>query len=688
MDSTEKLISRYGFEFPKSGIAEDVDQAVSIATEIGFPVVMKIASEDIVHKTDVGGVELNLTSENEVREAFTRILSQVKELNPRAEIQGIRVEEMCQKGVEIILGLNNDQQFGPTIMFGLGGIFTEILREVSFRVLPITKSEAQAMIKEIKGHEILDGYRGREPVSREMLTDLILQAGKIGEDLWEKLDSVDLNPISAWGNHHRVLDAKVLLQKEAKPLQETTVDITHLDKFFTPESVALVGASSTPGKIGNAILDSLVNHEYEGEVYPVNPKQDEIMGLATYNSVSEVPESVDLVVIAVSLKIIPAIIEECAEKGVHNVVIVSGGGKELGGKSQELEAKIARVAKKKDVRIIGPNCIGVFNGHTRLDTFFQTHERMDRPTEGNIAVLTQSGTVGCALLEKLARVGISKFVSYGNRLDVDEADLVSYLANDPSTKIISCYIEGLGDGRKFMAQAKKVVKKKPIVVFKAGRTPQAADASVSHTGFFGGTYEVYRGAFKQAGLIDVNSFEEFYATIKGLAMQPKARGNKIAIISNGAGTMVQAIDILGEYDLKLSELAKTTLKRLRNTYPDYFIVQNPLDVTGSATSYHYEIGIEALLDDPKVDMVMPWFVFQDTPLDEGIIEVLDKLSKKHGKPILCGAMGGSYTEKMSKAIESKGIPVFHSVREWQVAARGLSFQNEIFELKGGIKNGT
>jgi 3-hydroxypropionyl-CoA synthetase (ADP-forming) len=662
----------YGFNAPRSEVAAGADEAATLAARIGFPVALKIVSPDILHKTDVGGVELGLASEAAVRAAFSRIMRSVQEKASQAHIEGVRVEEMCTVGIEIIIGLIVDAQFGPTIMFGLGGIFTEILHNVSFRVLPITEQDARSMIEDIQGRTILAGYRGQPPVSREMLVDLLLKAGRMGLDLADRLDSVDLNPIMVWEDQHRVLDAKILLRPQSVPWQDGRPDTSHLDVFFKASSVALIGASATPGKIGNAILDSLAKYQYQGKVYPVNPSREEIMGLKAWPSLSAIPDPIDLVVVTVALPMVPALIRECSARGVHNMVIISGGGKELGGESEELEAAIKALARENDLRVVGPNCIGVFDGETRLDTFFQVHERMVRPRKGPIAILTQSGTVGAALLEAAWDIGVSKFVSYGNRLDVDEADLIAYLADDPSTKVIACYIEGLEDGRKFLSAAREVSAKKPIVVFKAGRSRQGARASMSHTGFFGGTYGVTEGAFQQAGLIVTDSCEELCAIAKALALQPPAPGARVAMISNGAGAMVQAIDLLEKYGLEMAPLAAETIARLKKVYPSYYLAQNPVDVTGSATSADYEIGIVALLEDPNVDIVMPWFVFQDTPLGEDIAEVLGRLSRMGFKPILCAAMGGTYTEKMSRALEAEGVPVYHSVRDWMAAAGGAA----------------
>lgn len=666
------MYRKYGFIAPRSGIATEADEAAGLAARLGFPVALKVVSPDILHKTDVGGVELGCGSEHEVKAAFARITENVRRKAPDARVEGVSVEEMVREGVEVILGLTRDQQFGPVLMFGLGGVFTELLHDVSFRTLPVSAVDARAMIREIEGRPLLEGYRGQPPVSEEMLVDLLMKASRMGMDLGDRLESVDLNPIVVWGDQHRVLDAKVLLQPEDRVVPVAQPNSSHLEGFFSARSVAVVGASSTWGKVGNSVLDSLVNHEYRGRVYPVNPTKTEIMGQKCYPNLSAIPEPVDLVAVTVALSVVPDILRECAAKGIHNVVIHSGGGKELGGESLELEATIKRVARESDVRIVGCNCIGVYDSETKLDTLFQVHERMVRPKNGPIAILTQSGTVGAAVAESLSDVGVCKFVSYGNRIDVDEADLISYLAEDPSTRVIACYVEGLAEGQKFLAAARRVAPRKPIVVFKSGRSQRAARASMSHTGFFGGSYGVAAGAFQQAGIIPVDSCEELAAVARALAMQPRARGSRLAMISNGAGTMVQAMDLMEGTHLTMPPLAPETVSRLKEVYPPFYLAQNPVDVTGSANSADYEVGIEALMEDPNVDIVMPWFVFQDTALDERIVEVLAKASEQYDKPILCGSMGGPYTDGISQTIQGRGVPMYHTVREWVAAAKGIA----------------
>ncbi|MGQ9794692.1 MAG: acetate--CoA ligase family protein [Anaerolineae bacterium] len=668
---SEHMYHQYGFQSPHSILATTGQEAVRAAEEIGFPVALKIASPDIIHKTDVGGVMLNLSSSDQVHQAFDRIISAARAAFPQARLEGVEVQEMVTGGTEIIIGLLDDDQFGPVIMFGLGGVFTEVLRDVSFRVLPIEREDARQMIREIQGYAVLQGYRGQPPVSEEMLIQLLMNAAHMAEDLAGRLQSADFNPIVVWDDQHRVLDCKMIWYPEPRPTpQQARPNTAYLDKFFKASSVALVGASATLGRVGNAVLDSLLNHDYRGKVYPINPTRSEIMGAKTYPTLQAAPDDIELVVAAVELRLVPEIIRTCATKGIHNLVVVSGGGKELGGERAALEAEVRQLARELGVRVIGPNCIGVFDGYTRLDTFFQIQQRMVRPRPGTIAMITQSGAVGIPFLELAADLGFSKFVSYGNRADVDEADLLTYLADDPQTSLIAMYVEGFEDGRKFLEAARQVTCKKPVIIFKVGRTERAARASISHTGFFGGSYGVALGAFRQAGVVPVDSIEELLAVTKALAMQPLAQGNRVAMISNGAGTMVQGIDLLKPNGMELPELSPESLARLRRVYPPYYIIQNPVDVTGSGTAADYEMGIETLLQDENVDIVMPWFVFQDTPLEEDIVPRLGHLNRCYDKPILVGTLGGPYTMRMSQALEAEGVPVFQGVRDWVAAARG------------------
>ncbi len=668
------ILTDYNIKVPHFALVKDVENAVKEANSLGYPLVAKIVSPQILHKTDVGGVKIDLKNEEDVKSAFNDMYERLsKEYN----VKGILLEKMVPKGVEMIVGLQNDPQFGPVIMVGLGGIFTELFKDVSFRVLPITKGDAMEMIEELQGKMLLKGYRGSQPINLDMLSNALVNIGKLGFDISPYYESIDFNPIIVYPDSYYVADAKILLSDTPKYdiISTAQPNSAHMDLFFNAKSIALIGASPEVGKVGNSVLESLVKHDYKGKVFPVNAKgYPEIMGLKSYKSLDGISEPIDVVVVTVDLKFVPDLLKICGQKKIHNVVIISGGGKELGGERAEIEQQIKDLSAKLDIRIIGPNCIGMFNGENRLDCAFQGHERMLRPKNGNVAFLSQSGTIGIAFMEHSAPFGMSKMISYGNRSDVDEADMIWYLSEDPQTKVIGLYVEGLGDGRKFVNTAKKVIseRKKPIVVFKNGRTTRGAKQAASHTGSLGGTYTVVKGTFSQSGIISVDSYDELTASLKVLSWQPIPKGNKVAMVTNGAGPIIAAIDQFERLGLEVANLGDQSISAFKSHYPPTYVIGNPCDITGSANAADYKFAIQTFMDDPNVDIVMPWFVFQDDPLEEDIIEILAEFNKQRKKPILIGALGGPFTQKMANKLEENQIPVYLSVNTWATAAGSLA----------------
>lgn len=680
-ESSKEILGEYGIKVPKYALVTNSDEAVQKSKEIGFPLVAKIVSPDILHKTDVGGVKVGLSSEDEVKQAFDDMFNRLKE---KFDVKGVLLEKMVPKGVELIVGLQNDSQFGPSIMVGLGGIYTELFKDVSFRVLPVSKSEATRMLESLRGKDILKGFRGSKPIDLDMLSEAIVNIGTLGVDMAGKYESIDFNPVVVYPDSYYVVDAKIILKDKASDdaISMAIPDSSYMDLFFNAKSVALIGASPEVGKIGNSVMESLAKHDYKGKVFPVNAKgYPEIMGVKAYKNLMEIEEPVDVVIVTVDLKFVPDLLVECGKKNIHNMVVISGGGKELGGERAAIEKRIQDLSRELKVRIIGPNCIGIFNGENRLDCAFQGHLRMLRPKQGNVSFLSQSGTVGIAFMETSDAFGLSKMISYGNRSDVDEADMIHYLAQDPSTNVIGLYVEGLGDGRKFMNSAKNVIKQyqKPIVVFKNGRSTRGAKQAASHTGSLGGSFAVISGAFEQTGIISVDSYEELTSSLKALTWQPVPKGNKIAMVTNGAGPIIAAIDNFERLNLELAQLSDQTKKSFKEHYPATYVIGNPCDVTGSASADDYRFAIQAFMDDPNIDIIMPWFVFQDDPLEEKIVDILADFQKQKKKPILVGAMGGPFTEKISKKIEEFNIPVYQSVITWITAAGSLAKWHRIKE---------
>lgn len=669
------ILEEYGVSVPPYALATTPKEAVKAAKKIGFPLVMKVVSPKILHKTDVDGVRVGVSSTSDVRKTFTDMK---KRLDTKGSgFKGILLESMVPQGIELIVGVQNDPQFGPVIMAGMGGIMTEVMKDVSFRMLPITQKDARSMIMELQGAALFRGFRGSDPIDMKMVTKMLTQIGKMAMDNADYINSIDFNPVVLYPNSYHVVDAKIILNDEVRigSVSKAKPDKAHMEEFFTPKSIALVGASATKGKIGNSILDSLVNYDYKGKVYPVNPKVDKIFGHKCYKSIREIPGDVDMVVVSIDLSRTPAVLEECADRGIHSMVIVSGGGKELGGERAEYEAQIRELSERHDIRIIGPNCIGMFNAANRLDCAFQGQARMVRARLGDVAFLSQSGTMGISFLESADTFGLSKMISYGNRSDVDEADMIWYLASDPQTKVIALYVEGFGDGRKFIKTAQQVMAKykKPIVVWKSGRSAAGAKQAASHTGSLGGTNSIIMGAFRQAGIISVDSYQELVAVTKALSWQPAAAGNGAGLCSNGAGPMIGAIDHFERLGLKLAKVLAKSRRAMKEHFPPTYVIGagNPVDVTGGASAEDYKFVIDMFGEDRGVDIVMPWFVFQDDPLDEIIVEYLAEFSASSDKPILVGGNGGPYTQKVVAMIEAEGVPVYSDLRDWVAAASAL-----------------
>ncbi|MGI0057089.1 MAG: acetate--CoA ligase family protein, partial [Nitrosarchaeum sp.] len=411
---SKTILKTYGVKVPPFALVTSVEEAAKQAKKIGFPLVMKVVSPQILHKTDVGGVKVGLNNVNDVKKTFKEMYGRLSK-KKGVEVKGILLEKMVPKGVELIVGIQNDSQFGPVIMVGLGGIMTEVMKDVAFRMLPITTSDVKSMINELKGAALLKGFRGSESIDINMVAKMLVQIGKLGVENADYINSIDFNPVVVYPKSHFVVDAKIILNNEIRKnsISKAKPNIESMESFFTPESVALVGASATPGKIGNSVLIALGKQDYKGKVYPINPKQESILGIKCYPSLDAINEKVDLVVVCIDLAECGPIMEICANKGIHNVVIVSGGGKELGGDRAAMEAKVKELSIKHKIRVIGPNCIGMFNAANRLDCAFQGQERMVRSKLGNVAFFSQSGTMGISMLESADVFGLSKMISYG-----------------------------------------------------------------------------------------------------------------------------------------------------------------------------------------------------------------------------------------------------------------------------------
>ena len=442
-------------------------------------------------------------------------------------------------------------------------------------------------------------------------------------------------------------------------LEKIPQKIRNLDAVFKPSSIAVIGASREPNKIGHVIVKNFIDGGFGGKVYPINPNAEEILGLKAYKSVLEIKEKVDSAVIAIPAAAVAGALEECGKKGIKGVVLISGGFSEVG--NHKGEKKLAEIANRYGMALIGPNCMGVITPASRVDSVFLPIYKLGRPRVGPISFISQSGAVGGCIVDLASRAGIgmNKFVSYGNAAVVDECDLLEYLATDKGTQIIVVYIEGVKDCRRLLEVARRITRKKPVVVIKAGKSAAGAEAAKSHTGSLAGSSEAYRAAFKQSGMIEAQTLEQLFDFAK-IFDQVLPCGNRIGIITNGGGMGVLATDSIEDEGLQLSKFSEETVAQLKASLPPYANARNPLDIIGDADSHRYEIAINALMKDESVDVILLIILFQTAAIDSSVVNIAIRASDLQKKPIIAVCTGGEYTEMHKRILESYGIPTYAS----------------------------
>jgi acetyl coenzyme A synthetase (ADP forming)-like protein len=426
--------------------------------------------------------------------------------------------------------------------------------------------------------------------------------------------------------------------------------------FFEPAAVAVIGASRTPGKVGHDIVRNLLDAGYAGRVLPVNPKADDVLGLTCYPSVAEAPGSIDLAVLAVPAPHVPGVIDECGAKGIPAVIVISAGFKEAGPEGARLEQELAAKCRRHGIRCIGPNCLGIINPHERMNASFSPA----MPPPGNIAFFSQSGALGTAVLDITVSeaIGLSRFISYGNKADVDETDLLRALAQDPRTKVILGYLESIDEGRRFMDAASEVTRLKPVVVFKSGRTNAGARAASSHTGSLAGSDATYDAAFRQCGVIRANTVAELFDYARAFAAHGPPRGNHIAIVTNAGGPGIIATDAIESSGLQMAVLSDETRARLAAGLPPQASSRNPVDVLGDARSDRYRLALDAVCADDGVDCILVLLTPQTSTEPELTADAIAAAAAATDKPVLATFMGSASVQEGCELLEKKGLATF------------------------------
>ncbi|HTS93417.1 MAG TPA: acetate--CoA ligase family protein [Stellaceae bacterium] len=667
----------YGISVPKEGVATSAAQAASLARKIGFPVVMKIVSPDILHKTEAGGVVVGVKTAADAQKAYRQILASAKKYDKKAKIDGVQVQQMLGGGQEVIIGAVTDPSFGKLVAFGLGGVLVEVLKDITFRLAPASKSDSLSMLDGIAAAEILRGVRGGGAVDRTALAGLIQNVSKLVSDFPE-IAEMDLNPVFATKKGATAADVRIVCDWNPAPARYRPKQgeiVRQMNRIMKPDAVAVIGASAEDGKIGNSVMKNLINGGYQGAIYPIHPKADEILGRKAYKSVKDVPGVIDVAVFAIPAKFVAQALIEVGEKEIPGAVLIPSGFAETG--NVEGQKEIQEIGRKYNVRLMGPNIYGFYYTWKNLCATFCTAYDF----KGHAALSSQSGGIGMAIIgfSRSAKMGVSAIVGLGNKSDLDEDDLLTFFEQDDHTHIIAMHCEDLKDGRSFADVAKRVSKKKPIVMLKAGRTALGARAASSHTGALAGNDKIYDDVLRQSGVIRAKSLRDMLDFARGVPVLPAPKGENVVIITGAGGSGVLLSDACVDNGLSLMKMPPDLDQAFRKFIPPFGAAGNPVDITGGEPPTTYKNTIRLGLEDPRIHSLILgyWHTIITPPMVFAnlVVEVVEEMKAKGiTKPIVASLAGDIQVEEASEYLYDHGIPAYAYSTEIPVAVLGAKYK--------------
>jgi acetyl coenzyme A synthetase (ADP forming)-like protein len=667
----------YGIAVPKEGVAKSAGEAARIATGMGFPVVMKIVSPDILHKTEAGGVMVGVQTAADVERNYETILANARKYKSDARIEGIQVQQMLLGGQEVIVGAVTDGSFGKLVAFGLGGVLVEVLKDITFRLAPATKEDALSMLDGIQAHEMLKGVRGSDPANRDAIADIIVNVSRLITDFPE-IAEMDLNPVFATKTNAIAADVRIVVDFAPKPPRPRPAHddiVRQMNRIMKPKAVAVIGASAENGKIGNSVMKNLINGGYRGEIYPIHPKADEIMGKKVYKSVKDVPGEIDIAVFAIPASLVAPALVECGEKKITGAILIPSGYAETGNiKGQE---EIQAIGQKYGIRLMGPNIYGFYYTHANLCATFCTAYDV----KGSAALSSQSGGIGMAIIgfSRSAKMGVSAIVGLGNKSDIDEDDLLTFFEQDDNTHIIAQHCEDLKDGRAFAEVARRVSRKKPVVVLKAGRTSAGAKAASSHTGALAGDDKIYEDVFNQSGVIRARSLRDMLEFARGIPVLPTPKGENVVIITGAGGSGVLLSDACVDNKLSLMTIPPDLDAAFRKFIPPFGAAGNPVDITGGEPPITYVNTVKLGLEDPRIHALILgyWHTIVTPPMvfAKNMVEVKNAMKAKGiEKPIVASLAGDIEVEEAADYLYQNGIVAYAYSTEIPVAVLGAKYK--------------
>ncbi|MFC2155255.1 acetate--CoA ligase family protein [Acidobacteriota bacterium] len=672
-EESQNLLSK--FDIPIKGVmAENIRDALNAAEKLGYPLVIKVLSESVIHKSDHGGVILNLENKDELTRAYHNMLERFKTESTQPDF-GILVQPMAQHGFELFIGAKQDPSFGPITMIGIGGIYVELYSDAATGIGVLTREDVLRMLSQTKAGTALDGYRNRV-LDKEAVIRLTINVSRLMAENPEILE-LDLNPVITHDKGFDIVDYRLI--KGNKPVsyhrfcELSAAKVKSLEDIFAARSAAVIGASRS-GTQGGVILKNCLGIK---KLYPIHPTLKKNHGLTCYKRLQDLPEVPEVGIFAVNAERTVRIFEDFCKMGGKGAIIFSDGFAEIG--RYELEDRLIELSNQYNVAYIGPNCLGVIDNFSKLYTNFIPEQRSQPVKKPNgIGIISQSGGIGLELLEMFEadNMGVGRWVSIGNASSVGVSEILAYMGRDPKIKLIAIYLEGVANGLKLMEVGKEVTKKKPVLVIKGG-TGGGAQAALSHTASLAGSHEAFKACCQQAGFYLVEELTEdpkiLVNVLSMLTSQPMTDGDQTAVISVGGGAAILIADQVTEKGMHLASFAPETKQALKELMkqglkPDQLeksdqllknVGNNPIDLLGDCDDDRLLETIRIIDKDPNTDLIIAAIYLQVPLLSEYLPERLVELKGELSKPLIVSARGFSdYVGRSREYLAEKGLHTY------------------------------
>jgi acyl-CoA synthetase (NDP forming) len=686
---SKRLLEAVGISTAMAEQARTADEAAAAAARTGLPAVLKVLSSEVTHKSEVGGVMLGLRSEQEVRDAFERIRRNLAERAPGARFDGVAVQAMAAPGVELIAGVVRDERFGPLVLVGLGGIFVEVMQDSAFRLAPVDAREARAMLDELRGQAVLYGARGSRPIDFDAVTELIVKISELAARRAE-IKEMDLNPVVAYDQGLKVLDARVLLGERASDASAGEVDPNaeqrrrNLKRGFEASAVAVIGDKRMGGYMWLRAMKRFSGKLYSVQIDPNEIPGIEAMGITNYKSLAEVPEPIDYAVSAVPRQVAPRILQDCVDNKVAAIGFFTSGfsetTEELGIR---LERQLKQIAFSSDIALVGPNCMGLYNPEIGLCNF----PDLNVGTAGDVCFISQSGThtINFSSQAPLRGIRVNKAASIGNVLTLEAADYLDLMTDDLRTRVIGMYVEGVRDGRRFFESLRRAAACYPVVVWKGGMTEPGARATFSHTGSLAMPAAVWSSMVRQSGAVSVAGLDAMLDAVEMLARGRAIRGRRMGLVAMTGGQSVVITDTFATAGLDIPTLTDASYDELKS----FFNIiggsyRNPLDAGGTIGGGVNTGNLARILDildrDPVIDAIVleigtglraqRWATHEDELT--GLLDKVAEFNLKTPKPfcvILHPAHVETIVSRAKQLARERGLVVFDSFERSASALR-------------------